>query len=141
MRGFSYVRERLREWLHDGADRSTPSPNRIDVRARFAPLMGWVLSLWKSNDLAPAIDPATLADRLCAVVASVVYRGCAIPVAWVVLPGGKPGKWIDPAVEQLELLSVVIPTRMRVIVMTDRGLRSPKLWKKIISLGWHPYMR
>ena len=25
--------------------------------------------------------------------------------------------------------------------MTDRGLRSPKLWKKIQSLGWHPYMR
>ena len=25
--------------------------------------------------------------------------------------------------------------------MTDRGLRSPKLWKKISSLGWHPYMR
>ena len=25
--------------------------------------------------------------------------------------------------------------------MTDRGLRSPKLWKKIRSLRWHPYMR
>ena len=26
-------------------------------------------------------------------------------------------------------------------MMTDRGLRSPKLWKKILELGWHPYMR
>ena len=25
--------------------------------------------------------------------------------------------------------------------MTDRGLRSPKLCKKICSFGWHPYMR
>ena len=33
--GFSAVRQRLREWLYDGADRSTPSPNQIDVRARF----------------------------------------------------------------------------------------------------------
>ena len=35
--GFSAVRQRLREWRCDGADRSAPSPNRIDVRARFRP--------------------------------------------------------------------------------------------------------
>ena len=128
--GFETARQRLREWLYDGAD-----------RARFAPLMRWVLSLWKSNDLALAIDPTTLSDKLCVVVVSVVYRGCAIPVAWVVLPGSKPGKWIDPTVELLELLSVAIPKGMRVIVMTDRGLRSPMLWEKIIQRKWHPYMR
>ena len=103
--------------------------------------MRWVLSLWKSGDLALAIDPTTLFDRLCAVVVSVVYRGCAIPVAWVVLPGNKPGKHIDLIFELLDLLSVAISTHMRVIVMTDRGLRSPNLWEKIISFGWHPYMR
>ena len=141
MRGFSAARQRLRERLYDGADRSTPSPNQIDVRARFAPPMRWVLSLWKSNDLALAIDPTTLSDMLCAVVASVVYRGCAVPVAWGVPPGNKPGKWIDPAGELLDPLSVAIPKGMRAIAMTDRGLRSPKLWKKTISLRWHPYMR
>ena len=92
MGGFSAVRQRLREWLYDGADRSTPSPNQIDVRARFAPPMRWALSLWKSNDLALAIDPTTLSDKLCVIVVSVVYRGCAIPVAWVAMPGNKPGR-------------------------------------------------
>ena len=33
--GFSAVRQRLRGRLCDCADRSAPSPNRIDVRARF----------------------------------------------------------------------------------------------------------
>ena len=33
--GFSDVRDAFREWLYDGADRSTPSQNQIDVRARF----------------------------------------------------------------------------------------------------------
>ena len=33
--GFSAARQRIREWLYGGADRSAPSPNRIDVRARF----------------------------------------------------------------------------------------------------------
>ena len=86
------------------------------------------MSLWTSNDLALAVDPTTLSDRLCAAVASVVYRGCAIPVAWVVMPANKPGKWIDPACDLLDSLSVAIPTGIRVIVMTDRGLRSPNLW-------------
>ena len=72
---------------------------------------------------------------------SVVYRGCAIPVAWVAMPANKPGKWIDPACEPLDSLSVVIPTTTRAIAMTDRGLRSPKLWEKIRSFGWRPYMR
>ena len=139
--GFSAVRQRLREWLYDGADRSTPSPNQIDVRACFAPLMSWVLSMWKSSDLALAIDPTMLSDRLCALVVSVVYRGCAIPVAWTVLPANEKGKWIDPICELLDLISVAIPDGMRVIVMADRGLRSPDLWKKIQDLGWHPYMR
>ena len=139
--GFSAIRQRLREWLCDGADRSTPSSNRINVRARFSPLMRWVLSLWKSKDLALAIDPTMLSDRLCAVVVSVVYRGCAIPVAWRVMPANKKGEWIKPMVDMLDLLSVAIPDGMRVIVMTDRGLRSPKLWKKIRKLRWHPYMR
>ena len=63
-----------------------------------------VLSLWKSSDLALAIDPTTLSDRLCAIVVSVVCRGCAIPVAWVVMPANKKGKWIDPVCELLDPL-------------------------------------
>ena len=102
--------------------------------------MRWVLSLWTSKDIALAIDPTMLSDRLCAVVVSVVYRGRAIPVAWRVMPANKPGKWIDPACEPLDSLSVAIPNGMRVIVMMDRGLRTPNLWEKIHDLGWHPYM-
>ena len=57
------------------------------------------------------------------------------------MPANKKGKWIDSACELLDSLSVAIPSTMRVIVMTDRGLRSPKLWEKIQFYGWHPYMR
>ncbi|MCH7620568.1 MAG: transposase [Chloroflexi bacterium] len=30
---------------------------------------------------------------------------------------------------------------MTVVVMTDRGLGSPRLWQQIRALGWHPLMR
>ena len=56
------------------------------------------------NDLALAIDTTTISDKICVVVVNAVYRGCAIPVAWDVMPANKPGKWIDPAVELLEPL-------------------------------------
>ena len=46
-----------------------------------------------------------------------------------------------PAVELLELLSVAIISDIRVIAMTDRGLKSHNLCEKIYKLGWHPYMR
>ena len=55
------------------------------------------MSPWTSSDLALAINPTTLSDRLCVIVVSVVYRGCAIPVAWLAMPANKPGKWIDLA--------------------------------------------
>ncbi len=48
-------------------------------------------------------------DALTAAVASAVYRGCAVPVARVVMPGNKKGGRIDPAVESLKLPSVAKP--------------------------------
>ena len=30
---------------------------------------------------------------------------------------------------------------MTVVVLCDRGLASPKLWKQVLGQGWHPYMR
>ena len=30
---------------------------------------------------------------------------------------------------------------MTVIVLCDRGIASPKLWRQIRAQGWHPYMR
>ena len=34
-----------------------------------------------------------------------------------------------------------MPREMTVVVLCDRGLASPKLWKQILAQGWHPYMR
>ena len=53
--------------------------------------MRWALSLWKSNDFALAADPTMLSANPGVIVVSAVYRRCAIPVAWVVMPANKPG--------------------------------------------------
>ena len=33
------------------------------------------------------------------------------------------------------------PSATLVLVLTDRGLWSPRLWRSIKEIGWHPLMR
>lgn len=138
---YNSMRQYLREWLYDGRDRAKPCEVQLDVRTCFVPLLRWVLSLWQSDRLVLAIDPTMKADQINSIVISVVYRSCAIPVAWHILPANRPGQWIAPVVDLLKLLSVAMPKDKTVLVMCDRGLRSPRLWKQICSVGWHPYVR
>jgi len=72
---------------------------------------------------------------------AVLYRGGAIPVAWHVLPANRPGAWIDPILTLLERLAPAVPAGWTVLVLTDRGLWSRRLWDGIRALRWHPLMR
>ena len=95
------LRQRLREWLYDGGDRATPCQSELDVTLCFAPLLRWVLTWWQSGGLALAIDPTLKGDQTTAIVISVLYRSCAIPVAWHIRHADQPGSWMDPTVELL----------------------------------------
>jgi hypothetical protein len=134
-------RQYLREWLYDGGDRASPCGAQLDVSPCFVPLLKWLLAWWESDELTLAIDPTMKGDKTNCLVISVVYRSCAIPISWCVLPANKPGEWIAPVVDLLKPLSEAVPEKMTVLVMCDRGLRSPRLWQQIRSMGWHPYMR
>ena len=141
MGSFNSIRQYLREWLYDGQDRSNPCRVQLDVRLSFVPLLKWLLELWESDRLVLAIDPTMKGDRINAIVISVVYRSCAIPVAWRILPANTPGRWMESIVDMLGMLSEAMPKHMTVLVMCDRGLRSPRLWDRIRCAGWHPYVR
>ena len=103
------LRQYLREWLYDGGDRARPCKTELDVSLCFAPLLRWVLAWWCSGRLAPAVDPTLKGDDTTAIVISVVYRGCAIPVAWRILRANKRGAWMDPIVELLQALAPAVP--------------------------------
>ena len=134
-------RQYVRQWLYDGSDRARPCQTQLDVSLCFAPLLKWVLALWHSGPLALAIDPTLKGDQTTAIVISVVYRSCAIPVAWHIHPATQKGSWADPTVELLQALAPAVPHDMTVIVLCDRGIASPKLWQQIRAQGWHPCMR
>ena len=134
-------RQYLREWLYDGRDRASPCATQLDITDCFAPLVRWLLSWWQGQQLALAIDPTLHGDRVVALVVSVLYRGSAIPVAWHILPANQKGPWLSPILDLLHRLAPAIPQTTTVLVLTDRGLWSPRLWQGIGSLGWHPLMR
>jgi hypothetical protein len=135
------LRQMLREWCLDGADKTLAGRHQVEVTACFAPLLGWVLTWWQGQALALAVDATTLGDRLVILSVSVLYRGSAIPVAWHVLRGQQPGPWLEPILALLTHLGPAVPETMTVLVLADRGLWSPKLWQAIRILGWHPLLR
>lgn len=135
------VRQYLREWLRDGADKAAACQSQVEVSACFVPLLRWVLSLWRGRELPLAIDVTNLDDRLHALCVSVVYRGCAIPVAWHIMPGGKKGAWLPHLSRLLTTLAPAIPAELEVLVLMDGGLRSPTLWQAARKQGWQVIQR
>ena len=135
------LRQRLREWLYDGQDKASACQTQVEISGCFEPLLRWVLSWWRSSTIAFGLDATLLKDQLVALVISVLYRGCAIPVAWVILPANRKGAWMPHILRILRQLRPAVPAHMTVLVLADRGLWSPRLWRRIRRLHWHPLLR
>lgn len=138
---YNTLRQRLREWCYDAKDKRGKKRDDLKVESCFPALLGWLIRWWQGKQLALALDATTLKDIFVVLTVSVVYRGCAIPVAWTVLRGNKKQAWLKEWLRMLRLLKPSIPKDMIVIVMTDRGLYSPRLFRGICRLRWHPFMR
>jgi hypothetical protein len=137
------VFQRLREWYLDAGQKSGKKRRDLEVSTCFAPLLGWVLRLWKSEkrQLPLVLDATSLGNRWTILVISVVLRGCAIPVAWKVLPAQQKGSWRPYWEGLLNELGTAVPPEWEVIVLADRGLYARWLWDAIVAWGWHPFLR
>jgi len=76
--------QRLREWCYGTKNKRGAKRQEIEVSTCFAPLLHWILEWWPADELRLvfALDASTLKKRFTVLCISVVYRGCAIPVAW-----------------------------------------------------------
>ena len=70
-----------------------------------------------------------------------LYRGCAIPVAWTVLSAGEKHAWRGEWLRMLRQVRAAVPRRFFVLVLTDRGLYARWLFRRIVRLGWPPRRR
>jgi len=137
------VRQRIREWYYAKDDKRGEGRCEIEVSGSFVPLLQWVLSWWPVNEkrLALAMDATSLGQVLVVLVISVVYRSCAIPIAWRVLPAIEKGSWKEIWLDLFSPFQEVIPEDWVVIVMADRGLYASWLFEAIQKCKWHPFLR
>src|SRR5437667_5151256 len=89
------VFQRLREWYLDAGQKSGKKRGELEVSTCFAPLLAWVLRLWRSEkrQLPLVMDATSLGSRWTILAGSWVMSSCAIPVAWKVLPAQQEGSW------------------------------------------------
>lgn len=137
------VRQRIREWYYAKEDKRGAGRCEVEVSSNFGPLLRWILSWWPANEkrLALAMDATSLGQVLVVLVISVVYRGCAIPIAWQVVPAVEKGSWKAVWLDLFSHFQGVIPEDWVVLVMADRGLYASWLWAAIQKCKGHPFLR
>jgi hypothetical protein len=101
----------------------------------------WVIAGWHRQQLALAVDATTLGQRFVVLAISVLYRGCAVPVAWKILPATQAEAWEPHWKTLLGHFHQTVPAEWTVLVLADRGLYAKWLFEAITALGWHPLLR
>jgi hypothetical protein len=138
---FYTLRERLRDLYREAPAKAGSKRRDLDVRTCWAPWLRWVMEGWQGKQLALAVDATTLGNLFTVLAVSVLYRGCAVPVAWKVLRANKAHAWQPEWKKLLKNFREVVPADWNVIVLADRGLYAKWLFKAITALGWHPLLR
>ena len=135
------VRQQLREFCYEAPAKRGTARQELVAETCFVPLLTWVVAQWEGTQLALALDATTLGTRFTVLALSVVYRGCAIPVAWTVLAATAKHAWRREWLRMLRQIRRAVPRSWTVIVLADRGLYARWLFRRITRLGWHPFLR
>jgi hypothetical protein len=135
------VRQRLREFTYEAAAKRGAHRRELDVSTCFQPLLAWVVSGWEGTHLPLALDATSLGDRFVVLSVSVLYRSCAIPVAWQIVAANQKGTWRPAWLRLVRLLGRAVPRHWTVIALADRGLYARWLFRRMVRLHWHPLVR
>lgn len=138
---FYTLRERLRDLYREAPAKAGPKRCQLELQTCWAPWLSWVLEGWHGRQLAVALDATTLGQRFTVLAVSVLYRGCAVPVAWKILRATEAHAWQPEWQALLGHFRQVVPPDWQVIVLADRGLYAKWLFQAITALGWHPLLR
>src|SRR5262249_32460741 len=138
---FDTVKQRLREWHCEAGAKTGTHRRPLDVHTCFSPLLQWVLKDWPCRQVALALDATSLGQRFTTLAISVLYRGCAVPVAWKILPALGKHPWKGEWKRLRKDFRQALPSGWTVVVLTARGLYAKWLFQAIPKQGWHPFMR
>ncbi len=90
------VRQRLKEWYKSAEAKTRPRNKRasVDVTKCFGSLLQWIIDLLPqtTKELPLAIDATSIGQDFTVLSVNVLYRRCAIPIAWKVVKGTEKGR-------------------------------------------------
>ncbi|XSG74951.1 hypothetical protein ACP8Y2_22535 [Herpetosiphon llansteffanensis] len=107
------IRQRLRELCYAAADKRGSDRTTFDVTTIFPALVRCVLAWWSAADrcMVLVLDATTLRQTVTVLTFSIVYRGCAIPVAWQCVGATTHGAWRPHWERLITILQPAIPPR------------------------------
>ena len=123
---------RFRRWLDN---------DTIEVHALYGPLMQHALVGWVNKTLYVALDTAMLWETYCLVRLSVIYRGRAVPLVWMVIEHGSAQVAYAVYKALVDRAATLMPWACRVVLLADRGFADTKLMRHLQQMGWHVRMR
>jgi len=115
-------------WLHN---------DRIRPMLVYRPLVKKMLQEWAGTTIYLALDTSQLWNRFTIVCLSLVYRGRALPVGWVVCASGSATVSLARYQRMLAQVADCLPHNSKVILLADRGFMDLKLMRLMRQLGWH----
>ena len=138
---FNSMRERLRDTYREADAKAGKQRAELDAALCRAPWLAWILDGWEGQQLAIAADATSLGDRFVVLVLSIVYHGCAVPVAWKVLKAQEKHAWKPEWLALLQQFRGLLPAGWTVIALADRGLYAKWLFEAVAEPKWHPFLR
>ncbi len=115
--------------------------DRIDVHARYGPLLQQALAEWGTQVLYLALDTSMLWETYGLVRISLVSRGRAVPLVWTVLEHPSSSVAYEVYNGLLEKVAERLPVRCPVVFTADRGFADTHLMQHLTRLGWQWRMR
>lgn len=107
----------------------------------FARPLLMALSSNSQRELVICLDGSARGRECVALVASVVYAGRALPIAWLVVKGKKGHLPQERHLELLEMVYQLMGKASRVMILGDGEFDGPRLLAQIEGHGWHYVVR
>lgn len=115
-------------WLHN---------DRINPMQVYSPIVKNVMQEWYNRRIYLALDTSQLWNRFTIVCISLVYRGRALPVGWVVCASGSATVGLAIYQRMLAQVAACIGSNQKVVLLADRGFVDVNLLCIVRQLGWN----
>ena len=109
---------------------------KIDADLYFLPFIKVLLACLAQQTLVLVMDGSIVGQGCITLMVSLVYKQRALPIAWIVIKGGKGHFPEQTHVELLELVEALIPEGADVVFLGDGEFDGTSLQATLESYGW-----